>query len=273
MSIKEKLSESNKTKASKILFALVFVLSCLTMNSSEFEGYNGSHGTAFMFFKFAMIILFVFWASLENLNNIEFVTKTVCLTLLIITPILIFDYYVTQISGNQFLYRVWWIAYIMTASATVFLALTIFNRKGYSRFYYTFWKSFTPIYLFTLYIGFLRMPNTRFSYNLKPGNGTFLMLKAIIKNPSIDFEPYLLFFGNVIIFLPLPFILSAFFKNVKTYQLAIIGFLSPFIAEGYQYLFKCGDVDIDDVILNWLGFFIGLLIQQIIKKRLLTESE
>ena len=273
MSISEKQFETEKAKASKIMFALVFILSCLTMNSSEFNGYNGSHGTAFMFFKFAMIIVFVIWASLENLKNTEFISKTVNITLLVITPILIFDYYVTQISGNQFLYRVWWIAYIITASAAVFLTLTAFKAEEYNKFYYSFWKCFTPLYTFTLYIGFLRTPNTGFSYNLKPGNGTFLMLKAILKKPNIDFEPYLLFFGNIIIFLPLPFIISAFFKKIKPYQLALIGFAAPFIVEGYQFFLKCGDVDVDDVILNWLGYFIGMGIYLIIKKRLLTESE
>ena len=272
MSLTKEQFETYKTKASKILFALVFVLSCLTMNSSEFKGYNGSHGTAFMFFKFAMIIIFVFWASLENLQNTEFVSKTVNITLMIVTPVLIFDYYVTQISGNQFLFRVWWIAYIMVASATVFLVLTLFKAHNYDKFYYSFWKCFTPIYVFTLYIGFLRTPNTRFSYNLKPGNGTFLMLKAILKNPNIDFEPYLLFFGNVIIFLPLPFILSAFFKKIKPYQQSLIGLIAPFLAEGYQLVFKCGDVDIDDIILNWFGYFIGMILYLIIKKRLLEKE-
>ena len=273
MSTNKKLSKIDKTKASKILFALVFVLSCLTMNSSEFKGYNGSHGTAFMFLKFAMIILFVLWASLENLKNVEFVTKTVSLTLLIITPFLIFDYYVTQFSGNLFLFRVWWIAYITVASFTVFMTLTVCKAENYNQFYYSFWKSFTPIYLFTLYIGFIRTPNTGFSYNYRPGHGTFLMLKAILKNPNIDFEPYLLFFGNVIIFLPLPFLLSAFFKKIMPYQLALIGFAAPFIVEGYQLILKCGDVDIDDIILNWIGYFIGMGIYLIIKKRLLTNSE
>ena len=272
MSIKEKLSKIDKTKASKILFALVFILSCLTMNSSEFKGYNGSHGTAFLFLKFAVVIIFVLWATLENLKNIDFISKTVNITLLVITPILIFDYYVTQFSGNQFLYRVWWIAFIMIASATVFLTLTFRNNTYYKRFYYSFWKSLTPLYIFTLIIGFLRIPNTSLTTNFKPGQGTFLMLKAIINNPGIDFEPYLLFFGNIIIFLPLPLILSAFFKKIKPYQLVLIGLTAPFLAEGYQYFFKCGDVDIDDIILNWLGFFIGLALEQVIKKRLLTDK-
>jgi glycopeptide antibiotics resistance protein len=273
MSIKEKLSKIDKTKASKILFALVFILSCLTMNSSEFKGYNGScHGTAFMFFKFAMIIIFVSWATLENLNNVEYITKTVSITLLTITPILIFDYYVTQISGNQLLYRVWWIAYIMTAGITVFLTLTIFKANNFKYFYYVFWKSFTPLYFFTLIIEFLRKPGVGLTTNYKLFNGTFIMLKAIIKNPNINFEPYLLFFGNIIIFIPLPLILSAFLKKIKPYQLILIGLAVPFIVEGYQYVFKCGDVDIDDIVLNWFGYFIGMILYLIIKKRLLEKE-
>ena len=272
MSIKEKLSKIDKTKASKILLALVFVLSCLTMNSSEFKGYNGSHGTAFLFLKFAVVIIFVLWATLENLRNIDYISKTVNTTLLVIIPILIIDYYVTQFSGNQFLYRVWWIAFIMVASATVFLTLTICKAENYNRFYYGFWKSFTPLYIFTLIIGFLRVPNTSLTTNYKLGHGTFLMLKAILKNPSIDFEPYLLFFGNIIIFLPLPLILSAFFRKIKPYQLVLIGLAVPFIVEGYQYIFKCGDVDIDDIVLNWFGYFIGMILYLIIKKRLLEKE-
>ena len=272
MSITKAQFEIFKTKASKILFALVFVLSCLTMNSSEFKGYNGSHSTAFMFLKFALIILFVLIFSYLNLKNTEYVSKVVCITLLIITPLLIFDYYVTQFSGNQFLFRVWWIAYIMVASATVFLTFTVNKAENYKKFYYPFCKCFTPIYVFTLYIGFLRTPNTRFTYNYRLGHGTFLMLKAIIKKPNIDFEPYLLFFGNIIIFLPLPFIISAFLRKIKTYQLVLIGFAAPFLAEGYQFVFKCGDVDIDDIILNWLGYFIGMGIYLLIEKRLLKKE-
>lgn len=273
MSTDKKLSKIDKTKASKILFALVFILSCLTMNSSELNGYNGNHSTLFLFIKFALIIVFLIFVSLINRGNTDFVTKSVCLTLLIVTPVLIFDYYVTKISGIQFLYRVCWIAYIMVAAATVFLVLTMIKPKNYKNFYYSFFRSFSPLYMFTLYIGFLRKPNTGFSYNFKLGKGTFPLLLYIIKYPKANFEYYLIFFGNIIIFFPLPFILSAVFTKMKTYQAVLIGMAAPFIVEGYQYLFKCGNVDIDDVVLNWLGFFIGLAIQQIIKKRLLTENE
>ena len=272
MSIKEKLSEFDKTKANKILFALVFVLSCLTMNSNRLKGYNGTYSKPFTIAKFVLIIIFVAFATYINKSNIKFISKFVKYTLWIITPIVCFDYYVTHISGSQFLISVWWIGYILMAAITVFVTLTILKPDEYKGFYYDFWIGLTPIYVFILIICFLRTPGDEFTSNFRPGNGTFQLLKAIFRNPDIDSEIYIIFIGNIVIFLPLAFILSALFRKLKPYQLAIIGFLEPFIVEGYQLIFKCGDVDIDDVILNWLGFFIGLILQHIIKKRLLKNE-
>ena len=263
----------DKTKINKIKFAFAFVLSCLTMNSDNVTGYSRSAGTAFVFFKLAMIILFMSLVTFINRNNALFISKVVKVTLLTITPFVIFDNFVTNISGSQKLFRYWWMGYILASAVSVFLTLTIEKAKDYSTFYYTLWKSITPLYVFMMYICFWRAHNTNFSTNFKLGNGTFLMLKAIIRNPHIDWEPYLLFIGNVIVFFPLAFILLAFIKRIKPYQLALIGLAAPFLAEGYQYIFKCGDVDIDDIILNWFGFFVGFIIQQIIQKRLLTKSE
>ena len=266
------MKETTKTKLKEALFGIAFILSCFTMNSDHLGGYWKSGGMPKIMLRYILIFAFLTVLTIINKANFSFISKFVKYTLWAITPLVIFDYYVTEFSGGQFLYRVWWISYIIVASGTVFLSATIIKPKKYKVFYYDFWQGFIPIYLFTLYICFLRTPFTSLTTNYKLGNGTFLMLKAIIKNPHIDFEPYLIFVGNVIIFLPLPFILSALFKKIKPYQLALIGFAVPFIVEGYQYFLKCGDVDIDDVILNWLGFVIGLFIQQIIKKRLLTEK-
>ena len=263
----------NNTKLNKVLFAVAFTLSCLTMNSDSFKLYLGPHSIWFILWRFFLIIGVLSVITLQIPNETDYLSKTVQRVLLIITPILIFDYYVTQISGSLFLFKAWWIAYIMVAGLTVFAVLTVVKAKNYKLFYNRFWHSFTPLYIFTLIIGFLRTPNTNLTTNFKLGQGTFLLLKAIIRNPNIDFEPYLLFIGNVIIFLPLPFIISSFIKKIKPYQLVLIGLIVPFIAEGYQYFLKCGDVDIDDIVLNWLGYFIGFIIYLIIKKRLLKDSE
>jgi glycopeptide antibiotics resistance protein len=170
---------------------------------------------------------------------------------------------VTNLSGSQFLFRVWWIASIFTAEGTLFLSVLINkpSKKDYALFYKKFWYGFTPLYLFVLIICFLRFPSTTRTINVIPGSGTFLMLKAFINNVNVSFEAPLIFFGNLLIFVPLPFILSAFFKKLKPYQIILIGIIFPILVESYQYIFRCGDVDVDDLILNWIGFFIGLAVQ------------
>ncbi|MBQ9530730.1 MAG: VanZ family protein [Eubacterium sp.] len=267
------MKESTKTKLQESFFGIAFILSCFTMNSDNLGGYWESNGMPKIMLRYLLIFVFLTFLTIINKTNFSFISKFVKYTLFGITPLVIFDYYVTEFSGGQFLYRVWWISYIIIAAATVFSVATIIKPKEYKCFYYEFWQGFLPIYLFTLFICFLRTPFTSLTTNYIIGNGTLLMLKAIIRNPHIDFEPYLIFFGNVIIFIPLPFILSAFLKKIKPYQLVLIGLITPFIVEGYQYFLKCGDVDIDDIILNWLGYFIGMGIYLIIKKRLLTKSE
>lgn len=241
------------------------------MNSDNMFGYIKDRRISIIFLRFFLIVFFLFFLTLINRTNIDYISGFVPITTFCITVLVIFDYYVTHFSGSQFLFRIWWIAYILAANMTVFGVLTLFKTKNYTKFYYNFWYGITPLYVFTLIICFLRTPFTNLSMNFKLFNGTFLMLKAIINHYN-GFEPYVIFIGNVVVFFPLPFILSALFKRLKPYQFALIGFLVPFIVEGYQYLFKCGDVDIDDVILNWLGFFIGFAIQQIIKKRLLEKE-
>lgn len=262
----------SKDNIKKLIFAVTFILSCFTMNSDHLIGYWGSKSSVYILARFGMIIFFVFTASIINAKNIGFISKFVPSAILIITALLIFDYYATNISGSQFLFRAWWIAYIFTAEVTFFLAISIYKTPEYKTLYYNFWYGFTPLYVFTIIICFLRAPFTARTINAIPFQGTFLMLKAFIHNPHISFEAPLIFFGNLFIFAPLPFVISAILKKIKPLQLAAIGLLAPIFVEGYQYVFQCGDVDIDDLILNWFGFLIGFILQQIIKKhRLVTD--
>lgn len=255
----------------KVIFAVTFLLSCMTMNSDNLPGYMGNNGTPFIFFRLALILFFVFIAALINRKNDKFISIFAPASACIITVLLIFDYYVTNISGSQFFLRIWWIVSVFAAQLSLFSAVTISKPENYGRFYRNFWYGFSPLYIFTLVICFLRNPfNGVRTVNTVPFNGTFLMLKALINNPSVSFEAPMIFFGNLLIFLPLPFILFSFFKKSKAVNIAAIGFLVPIFIEGYQYIFSCGDVDVDDLILNWFGFFTGFIIQRIINKKQLT---
>ena len=226
-----------------------------------------------MFFRFFLIIFLMIFAILINRSNSEFIIKFVPYSALAISALVIFDYYVTELSGSQFLYRVWWIAYIIVTLATIFIVESFIMKEGYRQFYKRFWLSFTPLYIFIFYICFLRTPGSIRQINLVFGQGTFLMLKALINNINVSFEAPLMFFGNLVIFAPLPFILSAISRKLTPPIILAIGFLTPFAVEGYQYIFKCGQVDIDDIVLNFAGFLTAFIIYIIIlKKKLSKES-
>lgn len=254
-------------------FAIIFCLSCFTMNSDNLSGLWGYNGTVFILEKLLAIFILVFIAGIMNRKNIRFVAEFESKSVIIITLLLIFDYYVTNFSGSMFLFRALWITAIFVAQFALLLSMSIVKTDSYSYFYNKFWIGFTPLYLFTLIICFFRAPfqNMR-TVNIIPFKGTFLMLWAFIKDVNISFEAPLNFFGNMLIFIPMPFILFCLLKKTKSSHIALIGIIIPIIIELYQYIFSCGDADIDDIILNWFGFFAGFALQRIINKKLLKNK-
>lgn len=78
-----------------------------------------------------------------------------------------------------------------------------------------------------------------------------------------DYERLVLFFGNIAIFVPMGYLLTKENKG-KAYRIFLLVFpiiLSSSI-ELSQYYFKMGDPDIDDVILNVLGFYLGIVFKK-----------
>lgn len=65
--------------------------------------------------------------------------------------------------------------------------------------------------------------------------------------------------GNIAIFIPLGIYLQLFRKTKRIWLSTLIVLLTPLVVEALQYVFALGAVDIDDVILNILGGFIGIL--------------
>jgi len=64
--------------------------------------------------------------------------------------------------------------------------------------------------------------------------------------------------GNIVAFIPLPFILNIVVRiRPKVWLIILISAFIPIVAESLQYLFKRGAFDIDDLILNFLGMLIG----------------
>ncbi len=70
--------------------------------------------------------------------------------------------------------------------------------------------------------------------------------------------------GNILIFIPVPFFLSLFFRIKSTARLVLISFLLSFLVESCQYILGIGVADVDDVILNTLGACIGVVLLRLV---------
>lgn len=102
--------------------------------------------------------------------------------------------------------------------------------------------------------------------NLIPFN-VFKVMKA----GEYEYEFIFLFFGNIAIFMPLGVILPLFIK--KKPLIILFPFLISIGVEVSQYLLKNGQPDIDDVILNVIGFFIGYLMKVLFDKAVFKVSK
>lgn len=95
-------------------------------------------------------------------------------------------------------------------------------------------------------------------FNIKP----FAMIEFTFTRGYIDYELIFLFLGNIAIFLPLGVFASAFTRN----RLIII--LLPIIVssgiEISQYFLGNGHPDVDDFMLNVIGFYMGVGIKTIL---------
>jgi len=72
--------------------------------------------------------------------------------------------------------------------------------------------------------------------------------------------------GNVMIFVPLGLLLGAFKRPKRVWTSLLIVLASTVAVETAQYVFCVGSCDVDDVILNFAGGAIGVVLYQIVLK-------
>ena len=129
--------------------------------------------------------------------------------------------------------------------------------------------------LFWVYIGVL-LKITVFRSGFQPGNlcqnGTinltlFESYVPLLENWDFKRIVYL-FVGNIIWFVPLGFYLGRFGRRKwKVWQIWLSGLLLSFLIEFLQYVFGTGVSELDDLILNSLGAWIGALIEKGMRMR------
>lgn len=79
--------------------------------------------------------------------------------------------------------------------------------------------------------------------------------------------------GNLLLFLPFSWAFYALSrKKVKAVAVGVIIILLVFAIESFQYIFHIGTFDIDDLILNISGGFVGIFVFKVFKKVCVNED-
>lgn len=248
-------------------FAIVFILLSLFMAPELSVRFSNKINTYILIFLFAVTVILCAVAVAINKNNLEKIFKIYAAEANIVLLAYVVDYSVRAVTGQESFYTMLWISCGFVASVGVFTALAHIKNTDKYKTVSKFWLAFTPTYAYIFLIVFLRKPNTYYELNLTLGNGILSYTDYLISSFKNDFWMVYNFVGNVVFFVPLVFILNAFFPKLKSYQVFLISCIVPYLVEGYQYIFKCGSVDIDDIVLNTGGIIIGIIILIISRKK------
>jgi len=97
---------------------------------------------------------------------------------------------------------------------------------------------------------------------LIPLKGT---IEDIISHPKYNIGSHYLtlilnFFGNILLFIPLGILLSFFCKDHPSTKKIVLlsAFLLSVCIEVSQFIFRLGVFDVDDILLNFLGAWLGI---------------
>lgn len=99
-----------------------------------------------------------------------------------------------------------------------------------------------------------------FNYNIVP----LKIIKLYIENYS-NCQIIINIFGNIFVFIPLGLLLPILFKICRNFaKLLILCLFIILFIEIIQFIFMIGYFDIDDIILNLIGCFIGYLVYKFV---------
>jgi glycopeptide antibiotics resistance protein len=124
-----------------------------------------------------------------------------------------------------------------------------------------------PYAIFLLYLMFFGMGRFQYDENivrLEPVISTIWFIKGTIS----WFEIVKIVIGNVVMFIPFGF-LGWVFPQLKDLKNLVIAFVSAIvIVEALQYFSRMGVFDVDDILLNTFGVYLGWQIFKFLELRL-----
>ena len=261
--------KNNKNRFLLILFGIVYSFCCFVISKNNGWGIFGYKSFEFQLIKTAVIFIIVYAVTLINKPNADKIVKYVGYFTLFVAMVFFVDNYFIKFSGSPSFYRLWWLSIIHIVNTAFYLGIFSMKNIDFDRYFKEFFKGYTPLYLVSFVIVFLRPMGNSATTNFIIGNGTFQFFPYLMEHPN-DSEIWFNVVGNIVFFIPIAFILKAFIPRIKNYQQLLTGLAVPILIEGYQLVLKCGDVDIDDIVLNFSGFLIGfilLILQTKLKKQ------
>ena len=256
---------------SAILFAALYTLGMISSSYSVKNFYFGFHDIFFIYSRYIIILLLMVILVYINRDNEKLFTVFVPIMMITVGAAAYIEYFITRNFLYNYGYLLWFGVVYSITNLGVLLGNLAFSGKWFDKFYRRFWLAFIPMYLLIIYVAFIRQPESyELTTNFVFGNGTLKFFKAVFNDPMNNLYTSLICFGNVFIIMPLPFIIRAI-KKLPLPVMLIIGLCLPLIFEGYQYVFKCGNVDVDDVVLNYAGYLAGYALCRLIENKKLTH--
>lgn len=255
-----------------IVFAVLYPFSMISSSFSVKNFYFGFHSFSFIYLRYLIIFITMIILVYLNRKNEKLFYLYIPTAIILVSIGIYIEYFITQKYIYNYGYLLWTGVVFSVTNAGVFIGATLFFKGDYGKYYKRFWLSYLIFYLLILYVSFIRSPDFQsLTVNTQLGNGTLKYFKAVFNDSANNLYTSLICFGNVLILFPLPFIIYAL-KRPPIVLSIITGALLPFLFEGYQYFFKCGDVDIDDIVLNFAGYLAALIIAEIMYKKELKKA-
>ncbi|HCN48594.1 MAG TPA: VanZ family protein [Chryseobacterium sp.] len=124
-----------------------------------------------------------------------------------------------------------------------------------------------PYTLFLLYLMFLGMGRFQYEDNMIRLEPVLSTVKFIQNSLSWKYI-VMIVLGNVIMFIPFGF-LGWVFTRLQDLKILLFTFISAIvIVEALQYFTRMGIFEVDDIILNTFGVYIGWLMCRLMDRRL-----
>lgn len=155
--------------------------------------------------------------------------------------------------------------YLMLRAHDAWLGVRNRMKKEHRKLLHGFsWVGFVIYLVVMVYFLFFseqmgRIPSDTYHYNLKP----FTEIQRYLNNISVlgIYNVVLNLAGNVVCFMPLGFVLPIITnRNWGVVKVTVMSFLASLFVEVLQLVSKLGSCDVDDLILNTLGGFLGYLL-------------